>query len=439
MTTKLDYFIQALKAECFRRRAWVFSVFSVTKEDDDKSEIYPFKIYKQEGKYCYKDPSNGMNLTVIEDSDTNLPLLNHKETIRVGYTVAANLPPIKEMFETTYGNMFFNYVALIYPFGNKIPFQFGRVKASKIEDIISTKLTSNPPNLEDERDPNLIYVDEYLKFGEAVMYLSGFTQLWVPGGGVRAMTCHPDTAKVKAALLEKYKGQLHDPAIIAKIEAELIKFDKENWINSDPDASGFLIKKKSTDIVRKKMFLMYGSEEGFEEKVDANPIFNSLDEGWDFDKFPDMLNVARVGSFKRGAETQLGGEAVKWLLRASSNLAITGDDCGTTNGIPIVITEKNKSNFMRRYIVGSDGPILLTEENMTQYINQRIVLRSPLFCKLDKTDYCAKCCGDKLSTHKSGLSMAVSDYGSIFMGIMMSAAHSKGLSTAKMDINTCLI
>ncbi len=435
MTTKLDFFIQAMKAECFRRRAWVFSVFSMTREDQEKDEIYPFKIRKMGDKYVYRDPNNGMNFTVIEDSNTSVPLIDHKEQVSIGHDHAINLPQgAEQSFKTRYGNIFFNYVTLIYPFGNKIPFQFGRVKAGDIEALIAGKLASNPKD-PSENDPSVIYVREYLKFGEAMMYLSGFTQLWVPAGSEKTMTCHPDTAKVKAKLLEQYKDQLHDPAIIAKIESELVKFDKEMWLKGDPGAEGFLIKKKSTDVVRKKMFLMYGAEAGFDEAVDVNAITNSLQEGWDIEKFPELLNVSRVGSFNRGAQTQLGGEAVKWLLRASSNMGITQDDCGSRIGNPFSVTDSNASMILQRYLVTDGEPLLLTEENIKQYVGKTVVVRSPMFCKLDKTDYCAKCCGNKLATHKTGLSMAVADYGSAFLSMFMAAMHSKGLQTAKLNVN----
>lgn len=436
MTSKRDYFIQAMKAESFRRRAWVFSVFSMTKEDQEKDEIYPFKVRKMGDKYVYRDPSKGMNFTIIEDSDTTKPLLNHKDRITISKEEVLNV--YSEPVETNFGNVFFNFVALIYPFGNKIPFLTGRISARQVENYVAERLASVPEDPNAVRDPNLIYVDEYLKFGQAVMYLTGFSQLWVPGGSPKTLTCHPDTAKVKAQLIEKYKDQLHDPAIIARIEAELIKFDKENWIKGDPDAEGFLIKKKSTDVVRKKMFLMYGAEAGFDEAVDVNSIFDSLQEGWDIKRFPEMLNVSRVGSFNRGAQTQLGGEAVKWLLRASSNMGITEDDCGTTIGIPFNVTDVNASLILQRYIVTEAGPTLLTDENIKNYINKTVTVRSPMFCKLDKTDYCAKCCGDKLATHKTGLSMAVSDYGSSFLEMFMSAMHAKALTTAKLNINNAL-
>lgn len=437
MTTKRDYFIQALKTEAFRRRAWVFSVFSMTREDQENEEIYPFKIRKLGDKYVYRDPSNGMNFSVIEDSDTTKPLLSHKDRITITASDVLNVK-VPEL-ETNYGNVFFNYCTVVYPFKDKIPFQTGRVKAGQIEDIIAKRLASNPKEGE-ARDPNAIYVSEYLRFGEAMMYLSGFTQLWVPAGSPKTMTCHPDTPKVKAALLEKYKDQLHDPAIIAKIEAELVKFDKEMWLKGDPGAEGFLIKKKSTDVVRKKMFLMFGAEAGFEEAVDVNAITNSLQEGWDIEKFPDMLNISRVGSFNRGAQTQLGGEAVKWLLRASSNMAITQDDCGTTLGDPMFVTESNADRLIdRRWIITQEGPVLVTNENVKSLIGKMVIVRSPMFCKLDKTDYCAKCCGNKLATHKTGLSMAVSDYGSNFLGMFMAAMHAKALTTAKLNINNSLL
>ena len=62
-----------------------------------------------------------------------------------------------------------------------------------------------------------------------------------------------------------------------------------------------------------------------------------------------------------------------------------------------------------------------------------------MYCILDKTDYCKTCCGDKLSSNPTGASIAVAAYGSVFLSIFMSAAHSRQLELAHMDLKTSII
>lgn len=436
---KRDYYILALKAGEYKRRAWVISVFSKTDGESSRAiNPYPYQVSIVNNKYAFRNPENLEELIVITDSDASIPLFNVKDKIVIGYSDAENLPKnLKQSVETTYGNVFFNYLALIYPFGNKIPFQTGRVNIAHIEETIATLLTDIPPEGE-VRKSDLIYVDEYLNFTNAVFSLTGFTQLWVPGATPKTMTADPAIKKLKAELLEKYKDKLHDPATIAKIEEELVSYDKDVWLKGDRGLD-FLISKKSIAVVRKKRFLMYGVEKGLEDGVGVTPITNSLSEGWDIEKFPELNNALRSGSFNRGAQTMLGGEAVKWLLRASSNISITEEDCGTTLGNKIHVTKKNYKQIIDRNIVTPKGPQRVTAEDAEALIGKSVIVRSPMFCKLDKTDYCAICCGKRLADHPKGLSVAVADYGSAFLGLFMAAMHAKQLETAKLDINDSFI
>ena len=105
MITKLNFFINALKAEAFRRRAWVFSAFAIINNEVESTEIYPYQIKKVKDKYAFVDPNYNMDLTIIEDSNTTIPLINHKEIIRIDYTAAANLPADKQMVETTFARI----------------------------------------------------------------------------------------------------------------------------------------------------------------------------------------------------------------------------------------------------------------------------------------------------------------------------------------------
>ncbi len=169
-------------------------------------------------------------------------------------------------------------------------------------------------------------------------------------------------------------------------------------------------------------------------------IDNSLSEGWNVEKFPSMMDSLRAGSYNRGAETMLGGEAVKWLLRASSNMVITKADCGTKLGLGMVVDKKNIYKLPGFSVVTEQGHQKITSaEDAQQYLGKHIMLRSPMFCSLDKTDYCATCVGDRLSVNPTALSSAISEYGSTFMLISMKAMHGKSLETQRMNYQTALM
>jgi hypothetical protein len=247
----------------------------------------------------------------------------------------------------------------------------------------------------------------------------------------------PGIRELRTKLIKENQGRLHDPAAIANIDAQLVAYDRK-YLEGDA-SMGFLIKNKSFNIVRKKLFGMHGAETGLSEGVDVELIERSLSEGWDISKFPAMNNSLRAGSFSRGAQTMLGGESVKWLLRASSNITVTADDCGTRLGNLVSINDKNLNFIVGFHLIAPTGSVYVEDrEAAAKYIGKQVMVRSPMFCKLDKTDFCKCCVGDRLAQNPTALSSAVAEYGSAFLSLFMAAAHSKALTVAHMDFKTAL-
>jgi hypothetical protein len=426
---KRDYFLAALKAGCGRKRGWVISVFAVTDEGAErwKNDPYQFRIVRTPKAIFFVNQNK--ELEPIDDVDPTKPLFVRNEAISLAINDMANVfDPIR----TTYGNCLANDVLLCWPFGKKVPFITGRFSTGVIEDAILSKITDDvQPGVSGE-DPNAIYINEYLKYVDGTVYLTNFTQLFTPAGTEKTMTFHPLRNELKKRLLEENKDRLHDPAVVALIEAELVKLDKE-WLKGDR-GEDFYIKGKSFNIVRKKLGGMYGAEPGLEEKVEVDLISNSLSEGWDLKKFASMNNAQRAGSFNRGAQTELGGEAVKALLRASSNINIVKGDCGTKLGKPIDVDGSNYKQLVGRSVQLKEGPILVDAESAKAYVGRRVMVRSPQFCHSPLTDRCEVCMGKNLADNPDGASVAISNVGSTFLAIFMSAAHSKGTTVAKMDL-----
>lgn len=432
---KHDLFMEAMRAEEYRRRAWVISAFAVTSEAPDawRQNSYAFRIVQTPVGVFYVDPSKENELTQIEDAVSGQALFSMKEKVLLK---AGDVPNLKKDVETTYGQLLFNFTVLVYAFGKKIEYVESRVSGNYLEDLILPRFCDDPDNPPDRKDSE-IYVSEYRRFTDAMFFIAAFTQLCVPGATPKSMVAAPGIVEYRKQLIEENKDRLRDPAVIAEIDAKLVAYDTA-YLKGDL-SEGFLITKKSRTIVRKKMFAMHGAEVGLREGVEVALIENSLSEGWDISKFPEMNNSLRAGSFNRGYQTMKGGEAVKWLLRSSSNIAVTTDDCGSTLGLPRELTDENHKRFIGFHVIseGASKPIV-SEEDARSYIGKHVIIRSPMMCILDKTDYCKVCVGPRLAANPSALAAAVSAYGSAFMSIYLAAAHGKALQLEHMDFSTAI-
>lgn len=439
---KRDFFLRAMLAEEYKRVEWVISAFAVVDENPEawKENPYPYRIVQTPTNFFFVDPENkdeggGFKLTPIEDGKSGEPLFRLQEKVKITESEVLLKLPQKEI-ETTYGLVVLNYTVIFYPFGKKLTYINNEFRPSTVEKLIVGRFKDNPDNPEDRKDDE-IYVDEYLRYCDAAFQMTAFAQISVPGITLKALTGAPGIVEFRNKLLAENKDRLTDPAVIAGIDAALVKYDKDYL--ADDESKDFLIKDKSFKIVRKRLFGMHGAEPGFNTNGEIDLIDNSLDEGWNPNKFPVLINNLRVGSYNRGFETQLGGEAVKWLLRASSNINIVEPDCGTKLGIPNLVTNDNLEWFVDHYIVVGDKPVLIdTIDAIKPYIGKTVVTRSPMFCKSPKTDYCPICVGRKLAANPEAASMAVADYGSAFLGLFMAAMHGKELAVAKMDWKTLI-
>ena len=427
---KKDYFLLGLKEEAYRHKSWIIQCFSMIQNPSPKT---PLALYRGEIHYYYQDPDT-QEPVYLTDTDIKHPAFSFKETLNLK---PGDLPNVKEPVKTIYGNALFNAVALVFPFKDKIDFITGPIKVTDVEKLIEKRLTTDPEYQKKDsfkaKDP--IYVSEYLQFTDAVLSLEGLSQLCVPSASERSMTHDPQIQKVRDELLEKYKDQLHDPAVVSKIESVLIEMDKE-WIKDDLSA-GFYTKDKYFDIVRKKAFLMMGYEAGF--NVSPATITQSLNEGWDMDSMPAMVNSLREGSYSRGDLTAQGGYATKIVNRMFQNAKISEEDCGSTLGWSVTLTKETLKEYYGFYYLKAQKPVLIDEEHGASLIGQTVILRTPMFCKTARQGFCKTCLGQSISENESGLTAVVSSMTSQLMLIMMGAAHAKALKTARYDVKKTII
>lgn len=442
---RLEFFLAAMQVKMFRRKTWVVSAFALIQEgpEDYKKDPYPYRIVQQPTGVFFVNPENSSELLPLEDVQPNNPPFNKADIVNLK---AGQVPNLKEDIRTTYGNLLANYILLVWPFQDKISFVQGRMSPAKLEEVILPLLEDNPTSQADyearvAKKPNVVFVNQYLKFADAMTYISGFADLWVSAGTKKTLLPPPGVAELREQLFKKYNidpsNPTADPAAVAMVAKELLAYDAK-WLEGD-DTLNFLISKKNFEVVRAKKFLMLGAESGLGDGQDVELIPNSLHEGWDVEKLPAMINNLRAGSFNRGAETMRGGEAVKWLLRASSNINIVKGDCGSQLGISVHLTDSTKKKYLGFSTITEQGSVQLTEENIGNYMGKHIKMRSPMYCHKPHTDYCEVCVGPRLTANPTGSSSAISDFGSTIMLMFMKANHGKALLLAEYDYKARIV
>ena len=218
---KRDLYFQAHRDGAHLRKNWVLQAFSVTRFNRAEiPELWQFR-YRPDGT----DVWDGSDWVEIQDAEPMKPVFYAEETLSLK---TGEVPNLKRDVESTYGDVLFNWRVLVYAFGEHFDYEIGPINIGSIERKIAELMVDDPLPGEPE-DESVLYVSKYLKFGQACSDLAGFTQLWVPAASPKSLQTHPDSKKLRAELLEKYKDRLHDPAIIAEIQNALVELDKE-WL-----------------------------------------------------------------------------------------------------------------------------------------------------------------------------------------------------------------
>lgn len=426
---KRDYFVKACQAGAYKHRHWIIQMFSqfVFDVDAQAKQTYPFKLSSltkpKDGQYSFIDPETNEEI-LIKESTTERPLFMFTDKLTLS---KGEIPNLRTNITTTYGNLLFNWIVLVYPFNDKIEYMNEMIKGKKIDDMIAKRVVDTPKEGE-TRDPKNIYIDEVERYMEAMTSIGSLAVLCAPAASPKTMTVDKAVLKRRDELFKEAGDTITDPAIVSKIDEELAALDKESFKGDSSEK--FYIKDKTFATSRKRCFIYVGAEPGFGLSKKGLPVIKKpLSEGWDLNEFPALVDGHRAGSFKRGAETALGGESVKYFYRVFQNTKVAEDDCGVTQGIPWEVNESNYTSFIGLYGVKDKKTYEITEENAKSLINSVIYTRSPLLCVTQAPSFCAKCIGKALALSPTGLHTAASSVGSAFMSASLAAAHGKAFRT----------
>lgn len=200
--------------------------------------------------------------------------------------------------------------------------------------------------------------------------------------------------KKKKELVEKYSEELanNDLSTIGHIEDELLDLAKkelDGHQSMEIFASGA---RGSFGNNYKNSVLMRGAmSDPVDRSVDIST--HSLSGGIPKEEYSTYANLMVNASYNRAKSTAKGGYMGKKLRYAFQHVILDepNSDCGTTKTLSVKMDSYAKKLFIYRYIVTSSGLVLLTPDNIDDYTDKVVQVRSPMYCTTEKI--CSKCAG----------------------------------------------
>ena len=378
----------------------------------DKNDKPDLTLADQLGKYKVYGiiPINEQQLAFIKLSDDSSdPVYDMGDKFYITNGMIANYTASEKLL-TDVGKFLCNYIFLADPFKDVIPYQNKLMKADDLDGLVAKAILEKKAGRKEYNR----YINNGFWFGQDGTIA---TQSLSP----KSLGTDPAIAKRKKELLKQYRDKLHEPAVLAKIEKELVDMDRAYIKGDESEAFWEAAGSKAYTEQRKKMYIMFGSMPDFAKKSNKiNLIESSMTEGYKPQDMATLANEIRRGAYDRGKGTADGGTESKFITRVFQSVKITMDDCGTKRCLTVPVTENNYKMYTGRFT--ADGKIY-TEDELKGLIGKEIKIRSPMYCEC-KDGYCYACCGDiikKLHSENVGLQTLTIAEGMI--GAAMKSMH----------------
>lgn len=311
-------------------------------------------------------------------------------------------------FTTTVGlylwNIFMRDFNFLRFFDGYIDFTITKKKYGVIEQILSYAL------IEDE-----ISTKDLMEFEDTVEWFMPFETILTPNHTEKMITATKAINKKKKELLKQYAKEIEsgDPVAAERIEKELLKFAEE-YLGDDPSMDQIL-SNAGGDFNNnfKNMYVMKGAIRNPDPnaKKKYSIVTSNYLDGIAADEYSAVAGAGVQGAYARGKKTEIGGYFEKLFVASFQDLILDkkGSDCGTTHHITVKLTDKNISDYMYCYVIGSGGKLTcITSKNKNDFIGKEVKLRFSSMCE-SKTGICNMCAGELfylLDDTRIGLSMA---------------------------------
>jgi DNA-directed RNA polymerase subunit beta' len=382
------------------------------------------------------NPSNGAPLSIpnkimlfgtyyMTSIDATLPvsekIFGSKEEALYAYSANKAVllrQPIKlkmedEVIDTTPGRIFFNEI---------IPERFGYINKDMtkkdINALLSQAFEKEPPEVVIKLIDDI--KDLGLKYGTISGHSVSLTDIEVPierEGIIKEGK--ESVAKIdknyKRGLITKKESQRLVEDVWVDITARI---DEAVWKDLGPtNPVKVLVNSGSTRASRdqvKQIAGMRGLMTDPTGKIVPMPILGNYKTGLSGLEYFVGARGARKGLVDKGLKTADAGYLTRRLVDVSQDLIIREDDCGTTEGLPVVVgagtvlqsfVERMVGRYLAQPVEVAKGKTLpsgelLTKENLAEIEKsgvKEIIIRSPVACKTQR-GLCAKCYGHDIMT-----------------------------------------
>lgn len=393
-------------------------------------ELFSIPVNKDNIYYTYDVDTKIATFKDVELSvkidETRLTPLLLSDTIKLE---ANDLPNLKTDMETTIGDIILNYILKVYPFNDKMPYTVNPSPID-IESVISIKLGGD------------ISTIEYGNFVESCDFIEQLSDLFVTSATLKVISPAPGMMEYKKKLYADYRARYGDKLdtdieLLAEIDSKLVAYDEE-YMKDDP-TYGILVNKQIMTNARKNLFGTVGAEIGLDGEL-TTIVENSLLEGYPNNKeqLAAIFNSSRKGSIYRGFMTQFTGADAKVTARVINNIETTTGDCGTSNAIDTLLSKDNSNEYINYYIMVNGKPLLLDNNNITQFIDKVVKLRSYMTCIEPNNKYCGICSGKLGEDNKHLPIILTTENSSIFTNTAMKSMHDKSLSIVEYDLSVSI-
>jgi len=412
---KLEFLKFLARNKLYAKKKVLISCFAIiTPEERGTSEPFVGQIVTHDGKVSVLDEE--LESQILDGWVDGKPYLDVNEVVELE---AGDIPNIKGKTKTTYGIALVNMLMLTHAFDDKIDYINGTIGYGVLESHILKALHGKE-----------VSVPELRVFLKAASWATGIMPLFIAPTSPKSIQGSPVAKSLRKKLVEERKDRLDDPTALAEIDTALSKLDKE-YIEGDV-TEAFYKSGKAHNVTRKRMYSIFGGEADLEDPSKMNLVTNSLEEEWDIAQMPSMVNALRMGSYKRGAETALGGADFKDLSRMFQNIKITEDDCKSKVGKQILFTKENYKRLAGRVTVKGK---VVSESDAKGNIGKRVLLRSPQACLTKGSNFCKTCVGEAVAINPNSVGMLAANLGASFLSIMMAAMHGRALKLVEVDLN----
>lgn len=345
----------------------------------------------------------------------------------------------KEPIETTVGRYMFNRILID---GCGLYDVFGYINNEITEGFFLKGMERKIATALIEKK---VTVDSMYKYVDTRDWLSlQVHALITPSFTPATIGIHPDVQKLKNELLKQYAKELEegDAATCQLIENTLIDKTKEVFkddIGMDLYNSGA---RGSIGNNYKNIALMRGAV--YNRATGKFEIVkNSLNDGLAISDIPISSNTILEGAYPKACGTRDSGYLSKKLLAECQTefLDDEGSDCGTKRGIKMILPKAIANDYVYRYIKDKGKLVLLTNENISNYSDKMVELRSPMTCiKGPHGGICNMCAGNfyyMLNNETMGLS--ASRIGNSLTNLNMKKFHDNTIKFSDIDLNDIII